>query len=415
MPRKTATATETAVDPGVIMQLDPATVLADDNTRYNLKESRIQTLAESIVAQGGVIEPVEVEPIPEPTNGFLYRLNMGFYRHAAVKFLNTTQAAGLTLPAVLHVTANPTERLMRQLAENIERENQSPMDNAIAIKRLFDAGVSRMDIRQMFSRPGTKKGKPEPASNSWVNMTLSFLELPKSIQEKIHVGTLGVRSAYEVTKAVPEKRATVLERAEELRKKELEEEQKDEEKFLAAEKRSVEQQAKLDKVKAEFEAAETKFKQANEQLERQTSLVTDLFAKSKAKYDTPKDKKAADTAFKEAEKQRTVAEADATEAQKEYEKAQVAFSKLTEPKAVKKEAAKKQSVTAQQVRQAAKETGAATGAVPLTGAEMRKVIIEMCLPGGSEALIAIGKAIQQCFLGVTTPDQLFKEMEKIIK
>jgi hypothetical protein len=45
------------------VQLDPSKVLADDNTRFNLKATRIASLAENIIEQGGVIEPVEVEPL----------------------------------------------------------------------------------------------------------------------------------------------------------------------------------------------------------------------------------------------------------------------------------------------------------------------------------------------------------------
>ena len=408
--------------PGIILQLDPNTILADDNTRFNLKESRIMSLAESILSQGGVIEPIEVEPLAESNNGFTHRLTLGFYRHAAVKYLNTTQAAGLTIPAVLHVTANPTERLKRQLAENIERENQSPMDSAIAIKRLFDAGLSRMDVRQMFSRPGTRKGakgKPEPASNAFVNMMLSFLELPKTVQEKIHQGVVGVAAAYQLTKVDKDKQAQILEQAEEERQRQLEREEKDEEKFLTQEKKAQESQEKLQTVKIALDAAESKAKQANETLEQKTNLTAELFKTAKGKHNTPKDKKAAESAFKELERQRVIAEADATEAQKEYEKAQVAYDKLTDVKQVKakkvaEERAKKAQVKAGDVTKAAKQAGAAQGAVPLTGAEMRKVVIELALPGGDPKVIAIGKAFESCFAGVTTPKQLYKELEKAV-
>src|ERR1700690_1387594 len=92
-----------------LLQLDPAIVLADDNTRFNLKDSRISSLAESIVAQNGVMEPVEVEPI-ENANGYKYRLTTGYYRLAAVKQLNVS-GAGLTIPALVHKTADATDRL----------------------------------------------------------------------------------------------------------------------------------------------------------------------------------------------------------------------------------------------------------------------------------------------------------------
>lgn len=79
--------------------------------------------------------------------------------------------------------------------------NRSPIDEALEIRRLIQQGVSKMEIRKMFARPGGRKGfKSMPVSNSFINMRLSFLDLPKAIQEKIHDGRLGVAAAYELTK-----------------------------------------------------------------------------------------------------------------------------------------------------------------------------------------------------------------------
>lgn len=420
---KKAAATKEAVDSNIILQLDPNTVLVDDNTRYNLKETRIQTLADSIVSQNGVIEPVEVEPLAEPKDGFLYRLTLGFYRHAAVKHLNTTQAAGLTLPAIAHITSNPTERLKRQLAENIERENQSPMDIAVAIKRLFTAGLPRIEIRGMFpGSNGTKKGaRIQPMSNAKMNMYMSFLDLPKSVQEKIHQGIVGVGAAYQLTKVDKDKQVSILEKVESDRQKALEQEEKDEERFLTQQKKQEETQTKLETAKVTLQNAETKAKLTAESLEKQTALVTELFKASKGKHATAKDKKAADSAFNEAEKVRVANEKSATEAQKEYEDAQVTYGKLTEvpkPKDKPKDKSKaKAPISKSEVQQAAKSTGASTGAVPLNAAEMRKVVADMALPTGDKAddkVIAIGAALVECFSGITTPETLYKEMRKII-
>lgn len=420
MPKKVAPASEGTE----LLQLDPAIVLADDNTRFNLKEARIQSLADSIISQGGVIQPVEVEPVSDQ-NGFKYRLTAGFYRHAAVKYLNTTQAAGLTLPATLHVNPNPTERLKRQMAENMERENQSPMDQAIAIKKLLDVGVEKIEVRQMFSRPGGRKGgKVQPASNSFVNMTLSFLELPKGMQEKIHDGRIGVAAAYQLTKVPAEDRAKVLERAESDRQRELEREEKEEEKLLTQQKKESEAQEVKDKLHTSVGAAETKHKQAHESLEKQTELVTNLFAASKKKFDTPKDKKAAESAFKEAEKQRVILEADELTARKELEKLTQQFSKhetLAQERAAKlKEArassGKKGAIGPEAVKKAAKDTGSQSGHVALSASEMRAVVADIGTQaaGSNPKVVLIGQAFQQCFAGAITDTQLYKELVKIV-
>ena len=202
------------------IELDPSVILADDNTRYSLKDTRIHALAASIKATGGVMVPVEVEPLTPAVNGQKYRLTTGYYRHAAVSLLNKDEGAGLTLPAIIQ-DCGPYRRMKRQLAENMERENQSPMDQAIAIKKLLDAGVPKIEVRELFQHRG-HKGKMQPASNSFINISLSFLDLPKDIQREIHSGTVGVADAYRLTKLTPDKQKEVIEEAKAQREKEVE-------------------------------------------------------------------------------------------------------------------------------------------------------------------------------------------------
>jgi ParB family chromosome partitioning protein len=416
---------------GTLVQLDPELILADDNTRFNLKESRIESLAANILERGGVIEPLEVEPLVEASNGHKYRLTVGFYRLAAVKLLNATQVAGLTVPAILHAAATPVERLKRQMAENLERENQSPMDQAVAIKKLLDAGITKIEVREMFARPGGRKGqKTQPASNSFINMTLSFLDLSKSIQDKIHLGLIGVAAAYQLTKVAPEKRAEVLAAAEEERQKALEREEREEESYLAKEKKLTEAKEKADKLQAELTTTEGRHKQAQADLEIATNKTMELFKASKGKFAKAEDKKAAELAFRNQQAQLKIAEADATSAQKFYEKALKAFTEhdqLVQEKAKKLQETRKstpagkgaakpgKAVSGGDVQKAAKEAGASTsGAVPLTLQEVRSVVNELMLPGGHGTVAAIAKELQSCFMGITTDKQLYAAMVKIV-
>ncbi|MBU6231703.1 hypothetical protein KGP36_03460 [Patescibacteria group bacterium] len=411
-----------AVASGELLNLDPKEILADDNTRFGLKDTRIQSLASSIVSTGGVMEPVEVELIQPGANGHKYRLTTGFYRLAAVEFLNKTQAAGLTVPAIVRESADTKSRLKRQLAENMERENQSPMDQAIAIKRLLDAGLSKMEVREVFSRPGGRKGnKIQPASNSFINMTLSFLELPKSVQEKIHNGLIGVAAAYELTKVPAEKRTAVLERAEQERQKALETEERDEEKLLAREKKEAEENAKKQGFQDAVTQTEATFNQAQETLKNKTTQAAEAYAASRQKFDNAKDKKAAATAFKEAEKVRAIAEADFDAAKKEYEAAMEKFEKYVASKAAKvagekpaKAGKEAKKVSSADVKKAAVKEKASTQHVALNAAEMRKVVSELTLPGSHAAVIAIAVAFQRCFSGEITDEQLRKELTKIV-
>jgi ParB family chromosome partitioning protein len=408
--------------------LDPGVILADDNTRYGLKQSRIESLAKSIVERGGVLEPVEVELLQPASNGHQYRLTTGFYRHAAVTNLNTTQAAGLTIPAIVRPMPTAQERLRRQLAENMERENQSPMDTAVAIRRLMDSGLSRMEIREIFSRPGGRKGnKLQPASNSFLNIHLNMLDLPKGIQTKIHEGLVGTAAAIELTKVPAEKRSAVLEAAENARQRDLEREERDEEKLLAQEKKVTEERKKRDELATEAQKATELAATTLATFNAAVATTSQLHTASIGKHPDAASKKAARKAFVDSEKQRLVAEADNVAAQ---EKAEAAQKKLTEydtrvaTKAAALKAAKATAPTGatkkgdavgpQDVKKAAKEAGATTTAVPLNKAEIIKLVTALALPGGSANVISIAKVLIRAFAGELTEDQTNKELIRIV-
>jgi len=414
---------------GELVRLDPGVILADSNTRYGLKQSRVESLAKSILERGEVLEPVEVEPLAEASsNGHRYRLTTGFYRLAAVSSLNLT-GAGLTVPAIVRPIPTPQERLRRQLAENMERENQSPMDQAVAIKSLLDSGLTKMEVREIFSRPGGRKGnKVQPASNSFVNMTLSFLELPKPIQEKIHDGRVGVAAAYELTKVPAEKRTQVLERAEEERQKALEQEEKDEEKLLANEKKTAEEKAKREALLKEVTDAEAKVTAARTLLAERTKAAERAYDLSKAKHADAKAKKDAISAFKKAEQDRQLSEADVLAVAKEHDDLRLKLEKkeaLIAEKAAKLKqarasapagaaAAKSGAVGSGDVKKAAAREGVSTNYVPLNASEMRKVVSELALPGGSPKVVSIGQALVRCFAGESTDKELYKELVKAV-
>jgi hypothetical protein len=242
-----AKAAPAPISTSTVVNIDPTLILSDDNIRYGLKQSRLDSLKADIVNHGSIHTPGEVEPLVPPVNGKTYRLTVGAYRLRAALELNEQEKAGLTFPAFVRASGTTLDRLKRQLSENLERESMSPLDTAVAIKKLLDAGVSKSDVRVIFARPGGKKGtEMMPASNAFVNMTLSFLDLPKPIQEKIHLGLVGVGAAYELTKVSPERREKVLADAEAARLKDEEKRQHEDDKLLADEKRAADAKAKVD-------------------------------------------------------------------------------------------------------------------------------------------------------------------------
>ncbi len=223
-----------------ILQLDPTLILADDNARYGLKETAIDRLAADILESGGVHTPVEVVDLPGVTEGgHVYGLTYGYYRHAAVLRL-IAEGVPMLLPAIVRPAQDASVRLQTQLSENVARENLSPMDMAVAIDKLIAAGVSKTRIREVFARPTGKKSLTlEPASNAWVNMVRSLLQLPKPIRERIHDGRIGLGGAYQLTRVSPDRREALVARIEAARLEELEAEEREEAKLTDAAVRAV--------------------------------------------------------------------------------------------------------------------------------------------------------------------------------
>lgn len=406
-----------------ILQLDPAAVLAEGNIRHSLIPARVEVMKASVVDLGGIQEPVHVEVIEGAKKGQpAYRLRKGFYRHAAVSALNG-QGAGLTLPAIVVEPVDALTRLRLQIAENVDRTNLSPIDTAVAIKRLLLEGMDRADVRNIFKRSGGRKGNAvQPASNSFLNIHLSMLDLPKSIQDKIHDGRVGVAAAYELTKVSPDKREAILARAEEMRAKDLEREEKEDEKLAKAEAKEGEAQSKLAEAQTALDAAEAEKAAAVEQLtEAQTTLkelqsitVAEMEAKSAdEKKVLAESMLAAKANIKAAERRVSKAHKDAGNARNAVSKLTRA-SEETETEAPKAKGAagkpKAKAVGPKDVQKAAKEAGEGKKHVALNANEMRQAVAALAKSRFPKAK-AVADALAQCFAGVTTPGAMVTAIE----
>ena len=379
-----------------VTMLPPEALLADKNSRFGLKKFRIDSLADSIVDLGGVQTALKVTPLPGPgPNGETHRIREGHYRHAAVTKLNKS-GAGLQLPCIVEETATDgVDRIKRQLAENLERNDMSPMDLGVAIQELLDLGQAKVDIRQIFSRPGGRKGiTMQPLSNSMLNIYVSFLDFPKAIQEKIHDGRLPITAAMELHDKAWDaesntldklKSSKILESAEADRQAEIDGEEKMENKFLESQ-----QKADAAKVKAEEEvkaikAAEEAVAEAAKALKAKIdeSNVAYIAASSLPKADKEA-KDAAMAAWKVKESEARAAEkaqvAAETATKKLKEKAEknvtLAAERAKKLADARKEAdAKAMTVTKEGIqRAAARDSG---GLVVLTGAQMKKMVEQL--------------------------------------
>lgn len=409
-----------------VLQLDPTKILADDNTRFGLLDFRKDALKASILAEGGVQEPVSVAKLDEEIDGKTHRLLKGFYRHAAVLELNK-EGAGLTLPALVRdEPADELTRIRLQVTENAVRTAMSPMDTAIAIRRLLDEGMPRLEIRTLFARPSGKKGSTlVPASNSWVNIHLSFLDFTKAVQTKIHNGSVGVAAAYELTRVAPEKQAAVLARAEEEREKEVAQEEKAEAKFLKEESKAAEARAKEEQAAAEMTAAEEEAKTAAERHVAAKLAYTEVASTPGYLTMSAEDKKKVAEAMKAAQVDVKTAEKLEKDAIKKLEKlkpvSEAATSAATEAKMKlakareaktgggKQGAPKKAAVGPANVKKAAAAEGAGAP-VALNLADIRSFCKELSTPGGMPKVTAIGVLIKSVVDGKLTPKECYREL-----
>lgn len=416
----------------VFIELNPADVLADDNSRYRQNPERLQALMDSIVELGGVQTPIQVSKI-ENVNGHSHRLVAGFYRHAAVTKLNK-KGGSYTLPAMVVSPADELDRIKRQLSENNDRENLSPIDKAIGMQKMFALGASKMDVRKAFPAVGGRKGASatsiEPASNSTVNMHLSFLKFPADVQEMIHTSELPIGAAYELSLYNEDKWPAIIERAKKDRASEQDKADKREANFLAAERKAEEAASAAEAEQKELDEAKEAIVTTAAVLDTATTAASTAHIAT-LKPGLPKEEK---ETLKEAYK---AAEAALKEAQKAASDAAKELAKLDGTSAAASDAAKtakqqlkeareaagtapagdakkpKGGVTQRNVAQAAAAIGAgkSTASAGPTKAkfnqtQMWEYINDLALPSGSELadrrVKAVGEAIRNHFLGVVS-------------
>jgi ParB/RepB/Spo0J family partition protein len=403
-----------------IVQLDPKAVLAQNNSRFNLKRTRLDSLKASILEQGGILQPVGVVPLKPPVNGHSHELVFGFYRHAALTELNEKDKAGLTMSALVLDSEDALALKKAQLAENMERENQSPMDRAVAIRQLMDSGVTRAEIRRIFSSAGGRKGTTvQPMSNAMLNIHLRFLELPKAVQEKIHDGRVGVAAAYELGKVAPEKRAAVLERAEKDRLAQIEQEEKDEERYLASEKKLVEVQQKAAAIEQTEAGIREQIVTAEQQLTERSALLETvkrepyLELDEKGKTEVKERMKAAEADVKASQKVIKDLKNDLAKAIKERMAAEEqATKKVAELEAARKLVPAKRKGTGvgvEDIKKAAQAEGQG-GAVPLNLSEIRQGLKELTGDSVPDRVAAVMLAVKHWADGRTTPKELIMDL-----
>lgn len=140
--------------------------------RKDFDENSLSDLAQSI-SQHGLLQPLLVRPLP--VGG--YQIVAGERRYRACRM------AGLTEVPVTIRELSDTETMELALIENLQREDLSPIEEALGYKALIDEhGFSQEEV-------ATSVGKSRPA----IANSLRILKLPDSVleyvkQDKISAG-----------------------------------------------------------------------------------------------------------------------------------------------------------------------------------------------------------------------------------
>lgn len=140
--------------------------------RKDFDENALSDLAQSI-SQHGLLQPLLVRPLP--VGG--YQIVAGERRYRACRM------AGLTEVPVTIRELSDTETMELALIENLQREDLSPIEEALGYKALIDEhGFSQEEV-------ATSVGKSRPA----IANSLRILKLPESVleyvkQDKISAG-----------------------------------------------------------------------------------------------------------------------------------------------------------------------------------------------------------------------------------
>jgi ParB family chromosome partitioning protein len=164
--------------------------------RRTFPEDSLQELSDSI-RQDGVIQPIEVTEIDYNS----YLIVHGERRWRAA------QLAGLeTIPAVVRRRDyDLVTRLVRQLVENIQREDLNDIDRAAGLLRLRDMLQTELDARAA-EKDAEKDVSPWAKTITWakvgkrlgysrqrIHQLIRLLDLPKVIKEDVRAGKLSER------------------------------------------------------------------------------------------------------------------------------------------------------------------------------------------------------------------------------
>jgi ParB family transcriptional regulator, chromosome partitioning protein len=172
----------------ILMPIDA--IKPDPNQpRKIFKAGTIEELALSIRADG-LINAIEIDE-----NNILIT---GERRLRAAKMEDLKE-----IPCVRVLGLSDTERLLRQIAENDQREDMNPMDRAEAYQRVLSTATIDKGAGHWNDRGITKLAEKIKIPLPTLSERLKLLELPKALKQAVRSGNITPTLALEI-RSVPE-------------------------------------------------------------------------------------------------------------------------------------------------------------------------------------------------------------------
>ncbi|MDQ2941411.1 MAG: ParB/RepB/Spo0J family partition protein [Chloroflexota bacterium] len=151
--------------------------------RLSYEEDSLTELADSI-REHGVLQPILVRPI-----GHQFQLIAGERRWRASRLADRS-----TIPAIVAEFDDDTA-LEVSIIENLQREDVSPLEEAVMFRKMTDLGYS---LRQLAQKLGKDKG--------YIENRLRLSEAPADIRELVSLRKDTISHAYELMKIGDERK-----------------------------------------------------------------------------------------------------------------------------------------------------------------------------------------------------------------
>jgi len=179
--------------------IDPQEILVDEklNGRWTPHDQEsIASMAKSFEEDGGQLQPVQVRRIA----GNKVQLVLGYRRYnAAVLFNKLHPDKPMKLKAIV-VQINDEEALRRNIIENRERKETTPIDDAFAQRRL----------REDYGWTDTKIAEFYRCTPPYVGVLKKLLTLPTKVQRLVHCRELSIQAATSLADLPPDEQAQVV-------------------------------------------------------------------------------------------------------------------------------------------------------------------------------------------------------------